>query len=205
MRTMTTALICTALLAALTGCGPTPAPEPSDSATPKPVVTVEPTEEPVVAELTIPDCERLLPIALARSSFADSTEFLGETTATEYYPWYQLPAVNTVIAGLTVARACWWGIPNSDGSFFLLVAEIDPAAQASIEGALDAEGFSTVEMGTLTARENMREGGVGTEAETHLFTGNVWILADDGTLEVSGVVAGSALDAMRAANPTLGL
>ena len=49
------------------------------------------------------------------------------------------------------------------------------------------------------------DGEIQIEAETHLFTGNVWILADDGSLAVSGVVAGSALDALRTANPTLGL
>jgi len=208
-----TALLSVALVALLTGCDPTPAPAPtaSESTEPKPIVTIEPTpggepgEEPVAASLTIPDCETLLPIALAKSSFADSTEFLGETVATDYYPWFQPAAVTTAIDGVTVARACWWGIPNSDGSFSLLVAEIDPATQASIETALTAEGFSSVEMGTLTARENGREGEVGYEAETHLFTGNVWILADDGDLSVSGIVAGSALDALRTANPTLGL
>ena len=207
MRTMTTVLISAALLGALTGCDPTPAPAPSpETSSPKPVVTVEPTEEePALAALTIPDCEALLPITLARSTFADSTEFLGETTATEYYPWYQLPAVTTAIGGVTVARACWWGVPNSDGAFSLLVAEIDPTVRASIEGALDAEGFSSVSMGTVTARENERDGEYSYEAETHLFTGTVWILADNGSLDVSGAVAGSALDAMRTANPTMGL
>ena len=208
--TRITAAIATAVIATvLVGCTPTPAPAPSSSGDPTPVETVSPTEEPVVEPvieaLTIPDCETLLPIALARSSFADSTELLGETVPTAYYPWYQLPAVNTAIAGVTVARSCWWGIPNSDGAFSLLVAEIDPAIQVSVEAALDSAGFSSTSMGTLTARENGRDGEVGYEAETHLFTGNAWILADDGSLEVSGIVAGSALDALRTANPTLGL
>jgi len=199
-------LIVTAALLLLSGCGPV---EPTPTSTPvvEPVETTSPTAEPepVVEALTIPDCETLLPIALARSAFADSTEFLEETVATEYYPWFQIPAVNTAIAGVTVARSCWWGIPNSDGSFFLLVAEIAPETRTSIEAALDAEGFTSVDMGTLSARENGREGGNGYEAETHLFTGDVWILADDGDLSVTGIVAGSALDEMRSANPTLGL
>lgn len=202
-------LIVAAALLLLSGCGPTPSPvateTPAESPTPTETETVPPTADPVAEPLTIPDCETLLPIALARSAFAESTEFLEETVPTEYYPWFQIPAVNAAIAGVTVARSCWWGIPNSDGSFFMIVAEIDPATRASVEAALTAEGFSSVEMGTLTARENGREGGVGYEAETHLFTGNVWILADDGDLSVSGIVAGSALDALRFANPSLGL
>ena len=198
-------LIAAAAVALLAGCTPTPAPVVSGSPAepPTPTETVVPTAEP--AALSIPDCETLLPIALAKSAFAESTEFLDETVPTEYYPWFQIPAVNTAIASVTVARSCWWGIPNSDGSFFLLVAEITPETRASIETALTAEGFSSVSMATVTGRENEREGGVGYEAETHLFTGDVWILADDGTLDVSGIVAGSALDALRTANPTLGL
>jgi hypothetical protein len=201
--------IVTAALILLSVCGPTPAPSPTETPaeSPKPTetVTATPPANPVAEPLSIPDCETLLPIALAKSSFSESTEFLGETVPTEYYPWYQLSAVNAAIAGVTIARSCWWGIPNSDGAFSLLVAEIDPATRASVEAALTAEGFSSVEMGTLTARENGREGEVGYEAETHLFTGSVWILADDGDLSVSGIVAGSALDALRSANPTLGL
>ena len=210
-RTATAAAI--ALIAtALVGCGPTPTPTPSTTTDPAPAETVSATPEPedddadpVVAPLTIPDCETLLPIALARSAFADSTEFLAETVATEYYPWFQSAGTNATIAALTVARSCWWGIPNSDGAFSLLVAEVSPAAQATIEADLVSQGFSSTLMGTLTVYENGRDGEVGYEAETHLFTGNVWILADDGSLEVSGIVVGSALDALRTANPTMGL
>jgi hypothetical protein len=201
-------LMAAALIGLLAGCDVTvELPSTTESADPTPVATVEPTEsaDPVVEPMSIPDCETLLPVALAKSSFGESTEFLAETAATDYYPWYQIPAVNSAITGVTVARACWFGIPNSDGSFGFLVAEIDSATRTSIEAALTTEGFSSVVMGTLTAREAQREGDYQIEAETHLFTGDVWILADDGDLSVAGIVAGSALDAMRAANPTLGL
>lgn len=196
-----------ALVLALAGCDPTPAPGATGTADATPVESVTPSPEPtlVVEPLTIPDCETLLPLALAQSSFGGSTAFLGENPPTNYYPWYQLPPVITAISGVTLARSCWWGIPNSDGAFSLLVAEIDPATQASIEAALDAEGFSSTVMGTVTAREGERDGDFQHEAETHLFTGNVWILCDDGSLSVSGIVTGSALDALRSANPTMGL
>jgi hypothetical protein len=202
------ALLTPALLAVLAGCDLTiDTPSTVESADPTPSETVTPIEtaDPVVEPLTIPDCETLLPLALAQSSFGASTAFLGENPPTDYYPWYQLPAVNTAIDGLTLARACWFGIPNSDGGFSFMVAEIDPETRTAIEAALTTEGFSSVVMGTVTAREAQRDGEFQIEAETHLFTGDVWIIADDGDLSVSGVVAGSALDAMRAANPTLGL
>jgi poly(3-hydroxybutyrate) depolymerase len=200
-------LAAAALVAALVGCGPTPPPAPPATSVPEPTPTVSeaPTPDPVAEALTIPSCDALLPIATAQSAFGDATAFLSENVATTYYPWYQLSAVNAAISGVTLARSCTWGVPSSDGAFTMLVAQVDPATRASIEAALTTEGFSSVVMGTVTAREAEREGDFQTEAETHLFTGTVWILADDGSLSVTGIVAGSALDALRTANPTLGL
>ncbi|MDP3209413.1 MAG: hypothetical protein Q8M65_09725, partial [Rhodoglobus sp.] len=199
------ALAAAALTALLAGCGPTPAPTPPATADSTPAESSTPAPDPAAEPLNIPTCETLLPIALAQSAFGGSTAFLSENVPTDYYPWYQLPAVNAAMSGVTVARSCTWGVPNSDGAFSLLVAEIDPGTRASIEAALTADGFTSVVMGTVTAREGEREGDFQLEAETHLFTGNVWILVDDGSLSVSGTVAGSALDALRTANPTLGL
>jgi hypothetical protein len=204
-------LIATGLAAMLGGCGlPVEIPTTSESPEPTTVETVAPTEttetaEPVVEPLTIPDCETLVPLALAKSSFAESTVFLGEGVPTEYYPWWQVPAVNSAIAGVTVARSCWWGIPNSDGSFNLLVAEIDPATRATLEDTLTTAGFYPLFLGTVTGRESGRDGDVGYEAETHLFTGNVWILSDNHSVEGSAAIANSALEALRSANATLGL
>lgn len=207
--TLTIALLSAVIAITLTGCMKTAAPtgggSPEPEATPRASGEPSSPPEPVAAPLTIPDCETLLPLALARSAFADSTEFLGENPPTDFYPWYQVPAVTTAIDGVTNARSCWWGVPNSDGAFSMLVAEVNAATRASIESALISEGFSVVTMGTVTAFEAEREGEFSLEAETHLFTGDVWILAADGTLSVSGIAAGSALDALRTANPTLGL
>lgn len=194
-----------ALVAVLAGCIPIAVPTTTATPDAAPTESESATAAPVVEPLNIPGCETLLPIAVAQSAFAESTAFLGENVPTEYYPWYQLPPVLSAISGLTVARSCWWGVPDSDGAFSLLVAEIDPATRTSIEAALTAEGFTSVVMGTLTAREAERDGLASYEAETHLFTGNVWIVCDDGSLSVSGTVAGSALDALRTANPSLGL
>lgn len=206
--TLATTILAAALVAVLAGCGPT-APEPTAPATadPAPTETVTPTEtaDPAAESLTIPDCETLVPLALAKSSFAESTVFLGEEEPTEYYTWWQVPAVNSAIAGVTVARSCWWGIPNSDGSFNLLVAEIDPATRTSLEDALTAEGFYPLFLGSVSGREAGRDGDNGYEAETHLFTGNVWILSDNHSMDGTAAVSDSALEAMRAANPTLGL
>jgi hypothetical protein len=166
-------------------------------------VAESPSPEPEPASLTIATCDELLSLTEAKSLLGPTTVFLEENPANEYSPWFDVPAVTTAISGLTEGRSCWWGIPNSDGSFTALVAEIDPATRASIEAALDSEGYSSVVMGTVTAHELAPDEEY--RAETHLFTGDLWILSNGAVLDFTGTVAGSALDAMRTANPTLGL
>jgi len=110
-----------ALVAVLAGCIPIAAPTTTATPDAAPTESESATPAPVVEPLNIPGCETLLPIAVAQSSFAESTAFLGENVPTEYYPWYQLPPVLAAISGVTVARrvggafltptarlACWW-------------------------------------------------------------------------------------------------
>ena len=200
-------LTATALVAALGGCylthlRPT-TPDPTDTPTSVETATETPTPDPVVEPLTIPGCTTLLTEAKAQSIFDPSTVYLEEVVPTAYRPWIETPSVLAAISGVTVASACWFGIPESDGSFYFMVAEVDAATRTQIEAGLDAAGFSSVAMGTVTARE--AEIPDAYQAETNLFTGNVWIIADAPTLEISGSVAGAVLDSMRTANPTLGL
>ena len=200
-------LACAAAIAiALTGCGspaPTPTPSatvetsPSATATPAPTTTVEP--------LTLPDCEQLLPLPLAKSLFSESTEFMGEFPPAEFGGHFEIPEVASALAAAPQARLCRWGVPNSDGAFALVVAELAASDQAPLISALTTAGFSSTTMGTVTSMELEQEGVVSTEAATHLFTGDVWIVCDGTSVFLSGAVSGSALDALRTANPTLGL
>jgi hypothetical protein len=201
------AVVSTLLVSALSGCSfavtlPSAAPSTADSTTP-PVVAETTAPAPEPESLTIASCADLLTLRQAKALLGPTTVFLEESPANEYSPWFEVPAVGTAISGLTEGRSCWWGIPNSDGSFVLLVAKIDPATRASVEAALDAEGYSSVVMGTVTAHEKAPDEEY--RAETHLFTGDLWILSDGAVLDFTGTVSGSALDAMRTANPTLGL
>lgn len=191
------------MVIALAGCTP-PAPEPGPSATASPSdspSTPTPTPEP----LTIVGCETLLPIEDARAAFADSTEFLGERPPTESGGWFPLAEIDSTLAASEQARACTWGIPDSDGAFTVHVAEVTPEQRTSLEAALTAEGFSDVTMGTVTGYDLSGENEVFTIAATHLFTGDVWIMANAHTLSTTGQVAAAVLDALRTANPTLGL
>lgn len=189
----------------LAACGPTlevePTPTASASATASPTPT--PTPEPVALEF--PGCEDLLTIEQARALFSGNTEFFGETPGADFTGRFDIPEIPTAITGSAQSKTCRWGVPNSDGSFSLLVAEIAPADRAALTAALTAAGFASSTAGLVTTFELERDGMVSTESATHLFTGDVWILSDGTGLAVSGPVAVSALDAIRAANPALGL
>lgn len=200
MRRTLILAVAIATTAVVAGCSPT-SPEPTS--TNSPPADAAPTEAPTVEALTIPDCEMLLPIDVARTTFGDSVEFMGEGALTDSSGWFELPEITTALADAPQGTLCTWGAPNSDGSFTLHVAETDNRAE--LEAALPGAGFTPTTMGTVTAYEATGEDMVSTIAATHLFTGNVWIMSNATSLATTGEVAGSALDALRSANPTAGL
>ncbi len=192
---------------ALGGCapaGPFPTATPSAqpfTATAVPTATASPTAAP--AELVIPECEAMVSIELARASFSEFTEYLGELSTAVYLADLADPELIAASEDAAPTRACLWGVPNSDGGFTLFVGSGVDGPR--IRAALTADGYSSVTMGTVTAMEKSFETEVGSRANTHLFAGEVWIIAYGTSLSLSGTVAGSALGALRTANPTLGL
>jgi hypothetical protein len=142
---------------------------------------------------------------MARDLFSENTEFLGEIAPADLVSRLTVPSLPSVLAAVSPARGCFWGVPQSDGLFQLVVAGIASGQRATLEGELAGNGYSTTTMGTVTGYdlEGMNE--VGSTGTTHLFTGEVWIVCDGTSVGLSGAVAGAALDALRTANPTLGL
>jgi hypothetical protein len=206
--TSTTAfLISAALISALSGCSLSVTLPSTDSSTPAEstpeVVDESPTPAPESAPLTIGECDDFVSLRQARSLLSPTAVLLEEHPANEYRTWFEEPVVAAAISGLSGGRYCWWGIPNSDSSFVLLVAEIDPATRASVEASLAADGYSSDVTGGVTAYEKAPYEEY--RAETHLFTGDVWIVSDGSVTDLTSPVTEWALEAMRAANPTLGL
>lgn len=196
-----------ALVVALAGCTPV-SPEPTP--TPPPTATgVKPTPKPTptvtVPPLAIPECETMLPLGTAQDLFSENTAFLGEQPAGEFVGRLTVPSIPVVLSTASPARACLWGIPQSDGLFQLVVAGITDAERATLQGELTSAGYAETTMGTVTAFELEGENEIGSVGTTHLFTGGVWIVCDGSSLHLSGAVVGAALDALRAANPALGL
>ena len=196
------ALIGTLALAACTTPTPAPSPSPSISPsgsegtpTPTPTVTAEP--------LVIPDCETLLPLESAKAAFSPYTEFSGELSVSEFQHPLAVSSEATVLATANPARACRWGIPKSDGIFALAVAAITADDAAALQGELAEAGFVPTASGTSTSFElEAPELGPGGAGVVHLFAGRIWIISDSTALQSANEVADSALEALRAANPT---
>lgn len=197
------------LLLGLAACGPG-SPEPTDSGTPSgsptgssdPSTSTDPTTPPAPA-VVVPGCEAMISLADAKSLLGDATEFWGEEPVADFVGGIEAPGVPAQLAGADDGRHCVWAVPDSEGAFSLVVAV--GADRAAVEAALPAAGFSAVTMGTVTGYDQEVEGMIMTSAQTHLVTGDVWIIADGGSSSLTGQVAGLALDTLRSANPGLGL
>jgi hypothetical protein len=192
------------MVIALAGCAPTGA-EPSATAEPPASPTPSASPTPTPEPLTIVACESLLPIDQAREVFGDDTEFLGERPPTESGGWFPIAEIDSALADATQAKACSWGVPNSDGVFTLHAVEVTAEQRTGLESALAADGFSESTAGTVTTFEKTGENELGPIASTHLFTGDLWLMSNANDLSTTGPVATAALDALRVANPTLGL
>jgi hypothetical protein len=212
--TVTTAfLISAALVSALAGCSISVTPLSTDPSTPaetepsavaeSPSPDTEPEPEPEPASLTIGGCDDLFTREQAKSLLGRTAVLFEENPANEYRTWFEVPALRSEISGLTGGVSCWWGIPNSDYSVVLMVVKIDPATRASIEATLETEGYTSVVTRTIAAYGMAPEDAY--RAESHLFTGDLWILSDGPAESMTSTVSESALEALRAANPSLGL
>lgn len=204
-------LIAVTLALALAGCA-AGAPTPSGTPTGKPTSTstgTKPTPKPTptvtVPPLAIPDCETLLPLATAKDLFSQNTELIASPAAIEFVGRQTVPSIPVVLSTADPTRACIYGVPQSDGAFEFVVAGITAAQRATLEGELAASGYSQTTMGTVTAYELEGESEVSSLGTTHLFTGGAWIVCDGTSLSLSGTVTGTVLDALRTANPALGL
>jgi len=201
-------VLATVLMIALAGCAPatiepSPTPPPSASAdassTPAPTPTPDAGPEP----FTISGCEAMLPLPLAQELFSANTEFFGESPAVGFSGSFAVPAIQSALSTAPQARLCSWGVPNSDGAFALVVAELPAADQATVIAALTTAGFAPSTSGTETTLRLEQDGLVSSEAQTHIFTGAVWVLVDGTSAELTNAVAASALTVLRAANPAL--
>ncbi len=195
-------IVTTLVLAGCNQVNPRPSPSGGEtsSATPTPTPTVEP--------LTLVDCETLLPLALASTVIVSDQPlvYLGEFPATDFFGFSGLPEVTAALTDSPQAKMCSWQVTNAEhgGGMRLHVAEVTPETRAAIEAALAPAGFSSAIYGPVTSYDRATEYDEGSTDETLLFTGDLWIMCNSSGGPCSDG-AWFALDALRIANPTLGL
>ena len=198
-------LMAAAVVALLAGC--VPAATPAESPSPAAPTSAAPSPSPTVdfVPLVLPECEVLLPLAVAQESFSPETVLLGDLPPAEFTGRSSIASIGATLAAAPIARVCSYGVPNSDGVFFVGVAEVTEAQRDALQTELTGAGYLQSDNGALTTFDLATEGEVSTLAFTHVFAGSVWVLGDTTSLEIGTTVTTTALDAVRAANPTRGL
>lgn len=192
---------------------PTPAassPSPTVSASPTATASAEPSATPLptpsteapAGPLALPACEALLPLAVAQEQLGGNTIALDPwATAAEVMPG---PAAVEAASSAVQSELCAWGIPNSDGGFHVVTAELTAASADGLKAALRSAGTFAeipVEGGTAFSRDLDSE--IGAFAVAYVFYGPAWVTAV-GSLTSEGArsIALTALDAVRTANPS---
>ena len=194
-----------AAFALLTGCASTPAPAPTTSspspATSTPMPTVPPSETDV--PLVLPDCVDLVPLTVAQDALGPDTVALTPgASAADLMPD---PAAADAARDAVSTRVCTWGIPQSDGGFNVILAELAPAARDALVASIRAAGtFTESAVGGELSFSAEIANELGTTSVVSVFVGTGWVTVS-GSLEDAGAlaVAGAALDGLRAANPGL--
>jgi len=208
-RPVVVAVSAVILALSLAGCVPTSepvsSPSPSASESDRPTASAAPSATPTAAPVTLVDCEAMLSIDQARALFSADTEFFGEFPVSEFGGRFEISAIREVLLAAPQAKLCVWGVPNSDGSFALVVADISAADRATLTSALNSNGFPSEITGGVTTLELEAESVVSTVAATHALTDDIWVLCDGTSLALTAAVVDSARVALRAANPTLGI
>jgi len=179
----------------------------SPSATPSPTATgtPSPTPSPTATagasdRAVLPACRALLPLSTVHALFGDAAEPLDAGgSAADHMPG---PLAAETAAGARQSAVCTWGIPFSDGGFNVITAELTTSARDRLISSLrSASSYRATTIDGATAFTHEEESEFGTLAVVYAFTGSVWITVTGTlTVETGREFAGSALDAVRAAN-----
>ncbi|WP_425839556.1 hypothetical protein [Microbacterium sp. PA5] len=179
----------------------TPTATPSPTATTTPSPTPSPTATAGASDRAVlPSCGTLLPLSTVHALFGDAAEPLDAGgSAADHMPG---PLAAETAARAVQSEVCSWGIPFSDGGFSVVAAELTTAARDRLVSSLrTAASYRATTIAGATAFTHSEESEFGTIAVVYVFTGRVWITVTGTlTVETGSEFAGSALDAVRAAN-----
>ncbi|QYH34987.1 hypothetical protein [Salinibacterium sp. M195] len=114
----------------------------------------------------------------------------------------EIAEVVAAITNASVTKNCIWGIPNSDGSFSVVVADIAEPEITNLTSALVAGGYVGTTTDGLTTLDFETDGEVSSLAYTHVLVNDLWIFVRGTSLDLTESVATTVLDEIRLANPT---
>lgn len=207
-------MVASAVVAAalLVGCTPSAAPGTSSSPTvkestaaPAPSATADGPASPTASvalrgPLTLPSCPDLLPMSVVQTQFGPNAVALDVwSTASEVMAG---PAAADAVSAAVSSEICAWGIPNSDGGFHVVAAELTPAAATSLISSLRTAGtFTEQATGPRVSFTRDLENEIGSYAVTYIFDKTAWVTAV-GALTPAGIrpIGDAAMDAVVAAN-----
>ena len=183
---------------------PAPSPPPMPSATvPSPSTTPEPTPEP--AALVIPACDELLDTDGVAFTFGDGVVPIPDADmSADILPG---PMAQAAWRGAEQSTSCMWGYPQSDGLFYVSVAELEESTSDDLIAALrDSTLWDEVDVDGAPGFVQPFENELGGGAVAYVFDGSAWIIVIGTivTVDSSVDVAAEALASIRASNPDLG-
>ncbi|MEV8252760.1 hypothetical protein AB0O95_02215 [Rhodoglobus sp. NPDC076762] len=177
-------------------------PSATPSSIPSPPIEATPSLPPVAAPFVTPDCEAMVPLDVARGWFHPDIELYRNSDYFERNDG-RMPEILTADANATSIEKCLWGIPGSDGMFWMTVADINAADRAAVVAALIEQGAVESAVGEAVLVEVYRETGLGDLFDKHYFGDGFWVQARSNQDWLATNLVDAALEQVRLANPTL--
>lgn len=151
------------------------------------------------------DCPQLLDVSTAQTYFSSSAQFIDELSTADALGFLPGPVAQNALNQSTQVRACLWGIPQSDGGFAVIVAELPAAEKATLVTALGSSAFTETSISGTPSWVWMRETEVDLQTTAYMFIDPFWItVSGSGSSDAQPWIAEAVADKMRALYPSLG-
>ncbi|MBH0130362.1 hypothetical protein [Salinibacterium sp. NK8237] len=198
----------TVVALSLVGCTPAVV-ENSPEASPAVSPSSAPSESaaPAVEPLVIPSCEELLPLSVVADYLGDTTELLSvENTGEFELTWPgRYEGFEDFLAEVPLSQQCTWAPAGSFEVFVgLMVADTSNTDLDALRAQILASGYETIENDGVETYVGEAEGSSASRFPAHVLIDDLWIYTTPYTRDLSLSYANSALEEIRAANPTRG-
>lgn len=199
---------------ALVGCTPTPGSTESPSASPSTSgeASASPsadsggdaTSAPVAFSIPL-ECADWLDLSVVQANFAADSQLIEAMPPEDLAGLLPGPVAEAALAEATQKRGCLWGVPQSDGGFIVIMAELPAASRTTLTDALDTSAFVATTIGSSPAYVLEDENEIGTVTTVYAFADPAWVaITGSGTTASQTPIMADILDHLRALYPSLG-